>query len=606
MEIIPTLLLYIQHILLVVLLFAVFYMSGRVLTQLFFSQSVENNDKPHLTVTDIIFTCFLGFVLFIKFAFIIALFDVFYLPMFVLLALIMCGCFALNAAKGNIRLPLLNYGHGLTILLLLFLALNSMGPLVGADDISYHLPYARAFVENHGLVVQPHLIYPFQTLEVNVFYAFGLMIGDETFVRLLNISFLALLIILLYDFVKEKTNAWVALIITVIIYGSTKIQLLSVVIYVDFAYALFASIAFIAFIKWKEAKTEKEALYYLVLAALGVAEAASTKYFGLACGLIIFIFFMFHSKQKIRDAIVFLGVCVCLGTWWYVRNMIFSGNPVHPFLSDIFGFYIWNQADLNLNLAELSSYGGAESFNHYFKQLKKVTDSLSYYFYASVLVALFYRVKYPHNALAKVNLNLVLITILFSIFWYFSAHIERYLLPALGTACASIVISIYLILSSFNIANKVYTRLIILLISSYFVAFGIYRDVEHLVYYPVQKHDSLLTHQVSGYRLLTKANELQFPNRRIYQVGFADKAYHYDGVAAGHWMGGARWSDVADTSGWRLLMKPANEVADYLRQNNYSAIVLSNVATFDKEELLLAFDIVFEDDFGLIAVPKDL
>ncbi|WP_191602231.1 hypothetical protein [Marinomonas algicola] len=614
MEIIPTVLVYLQSLLLVVLFYSVFYMSGHVLKQQFYGAMCAQDRPAKITIIDLFFTGFLGFILFIKCAFILALFDVFYAEPLLVLAFLMTGWFLFNARKDNRntrkdnrRRLSFHLGHGLTLILMLILGLNVTGLLFGADDLSYHLPYSRAFVENHGLVVQTHLIYPFQTLEINLLYAFGLMVGDEFFLRMLNFSFMAVLVLMVYELVQQKTNPWIAFIVTVTVYCSTKIQSLSWVIYVDFGYALFASIAFVAFVKWQEATSKRESLYYLVVAALGIAEAASTKYFGLVCGLLVFVFFMYYSKQKIKEATVFLGVCACFGTWWYIRNIALSGNPVHPFLSDVFGFYIWNQADLNSNLAELSTYGTAESFNHYFKQLKKATFAFSYYFYASFLVALFFRIKQPQNALVRINFNLALMTILFSLFWYFSAHIDRYLLPVLGTACASIAISMYLLLSALKIENKIYTKLSVFLVCFYFVLPSIKRDVNRFITYPVHLQEAFLSDVITGYRLLKKANDLNFPNRRIYQVGFADKAYYYNGVAAGHWTGEARWSGVAsNVPDGRFLMKPAKELVRYLKENDYSAIVLVATAIFDRDAFLLEFDIVFEDDFGLIAVPKDL
>lgn len=85
----------------------------------------------------------------------------------------------------------LNAGHYVVFLMAIILGLRSLFLLSGADDISYHLPYARAFLENQNLTLQEHLIYP-PPAYIGYKYSLCFGVNDPYFLKLLNISFICL------------------------------------------------------------------------------------------------------------------------------------------------------------------------------------------------------------------------------------------------------------------------------------------------------------------------------------------------------------------------------------------------------------------------------
>lgn len=608
MELVSSFLKYGQSLFMLALTLFIFYTSGCTLVQLFINPLMNSRSG---FVSYAIYRIFIGLVFYLKLAFITGLLGVFYWYLFAFVSALFVAFYFFLYHK---KIALLEYSQEdkfcIVVLFVcsLLLGLRALHPLVGADDISYHLPYARAFLEQHAIVVQDHLIYPFQTLDVNLLYSLGLMLGDEYFLRLLSISFMALIAFLIFDYLRDRVNCWIALIAPLIIFASERIMELSLAIYVDFAYAFFATMAFVAFLKWKECVNREQATAFLVISALGVAQAASTKYFGLVCGFIVFLFFMAYSRSRIRDALVFSGICAALGTGWYIRNLILAGNPVHPFMSDVFGYYIWNEADLTLNLQELKSYGDSRSVSHYFKTMGKNTGVIFPLLVISVFISAWVKFRSQSTEkrqLAVLSLSAAGISLLFSLFWYFSAHVDRYLLPVIGVSCIAVALGFSLLFYGKKHSEVSYKALFISAVSGAVILISFYKNGIHFKAHPLDSQHAKLEIIAPGYRLMHFANTLDLKEDRIYQIGFATAAYYYKGVAAGHWMGKARWSAVADTRNWGLIMKPAKEISEYLKSNNYHALVFPGTSLTDRNDLLTEFNIVFEDNYGLVAVPKD-
>jgi hypothetical protein len=53
--------------------------------------------------------------------------------------------------------------------------------------------------------------------------------------------------------------------------------------------------------------------------------------------------------------LLYIGVAACWGLWWYIRSAWLTGNPVHPFASEIFGYYLWTPEDMQSQMVGLSN-----------------------------------------------------------------------------------------------------------------------------------------------------------------------------------------------------------------------------------------------------------
>ena len=204
----------------------------------------------------------------------------------------------------------------------------------------------------------------------------------------------------------------------------------------------------------------------------------------------------------------------------------------------------------------------------------------------------------------KLNIVLSLFCVMYFIFWYQTARIDRYLLPILGLSSISFILTIQQIFGTYRYFKSV-TITICLLSASFSLVKMWQENVPLFLRYPVSQYHSNMMAQVSAYPLMQQANQLKLSEDRIYQIGFSDRAYYYKGVAAGHWMGAARWSNIAIREGWELTLKPADKILKYLQDNRYYALAISKAIKMDPQDLSRLFNIVYEDKDGFIALPKN-
>ena len=84
---------------------------------------------------------------------------------------------------------------------------------------------------------------------------------------------------------------------------------------------------------------------WLVIAGFMAGMAMGTKYFG-----VVFIslpaLWLLVVRRDWRATLVYGGTALIFGSWWYIRAWVISGDPVHPFGGNVFGYFLWDAEDL--------------------------------------------------------------------------------------------------------------------------------------------------------------------------------------------------------------------------------------------------------------------
>ncbi|MGB3713901.1 MAG: hypothetical protein WA996_05665 [Candidatus Promineifilaceae bacterium] len=245
----------------------------------------------------------------------------------------------------------------ITILLALSLALL---PPTSWDGLFYHLTEPSLYLEQGRIVPGidiPHLNFPslFEML-----YLLALGIRGEVSAVLLHFIFALMLMGLVYvmagQLLKVK-NAWSAVLFLLAI---PMILSLAGWAYNDLALAFYEVIALYTLLKWRSgwvepgttrlSTTAEEATAgpipdktfqdksWLILSAIMLGLAMGLKYTSVVAlislaGLILW-WFRKEVRHAIRPLLLFLGLAVLVSSPWFIKNLIFTGNPVYPFLFD--------------------------------------------------------------------------------------------------------------------------------------------------------------------------------------------------------------------------------------------------------------------------------
>ncbi len=274
-------------------------------------------------------------------------------------------------------------------LLLTPLFLLALYPPSAFDETLYHLPYAHAFAATGKLPFLPELRYPvFPQLAETLSAALLLAAGD------VSTHFVALLAILLTGGVLAAwagtgleaprgghpaafASAVAASLAAALWLGHPIVVYLGTTGYLEPLLALFVTAACWC-VAWWRATGERTAL---VLAALFGASAADLKYFGLffLAALAAAVLCLpsppqadanpAWSRARWRAAATFLAVAAVFLLPWYGRILALTGNPLFPFLPQLFGENAWTVAIPGAPAISAHSPTWGESASGYLRRL---------------------------------------------------------------------------------------------------------------------------------------------------------------------------------------------------------------------------------------------
>jgi hypothetical protein len=269
------------------------------------------------------------------------------------------------------------------------LFLLALYPPSAFDETLYHLPYARAFAATGGLPFLPELRFPvFPQLAETLSAALLLAAGD------VSTHFVALLATLLTGGVLAAwaggalaapraglpaafAPAFAASLAAALWLGHPMVAYLGTTGYLEPLLTLFVTATCWSVARWR-ATGERAAL---VLAALFGASAADVKYFGLFfLAAVAAAVLCFPGSQPAdanpagrrahwRAAATFLAVAAAFLLPWYGRIVAFTGNPLFPFLPQLFGENAWSTGISAAPFSGAGSPSWGEGASSYLRRL---------------------------------------------------------------------------------------------------------------------------------------------------------------------------------------------------------------------------------------------
>ena len=239
--------------------------------------------------------------------------------------------------------------------------LLALYPPTAFDETLYHLPYAREFVRTGGVPFLPDLRYPvFPQLAEILCAAVLALTGSDVATHLvpwLATGTTAVLLIAWGRRVFTPAAGWLA---AALYLGYPIVIYLAVTGYVEAELTLFVTAGLYALQRFQE---ERHA-GWLVLAAVFAGSAAATKYLGLFFVAVFAVEVALAALpgQKVRAILRLTVLALVVLAPWYLRIWIHTGNPVFPFLPQVFGASAWTadqltaSAGLGERLADLPRF----------------------------------------------------------------------------------------------------------------------------------------------------------------------------------------------------------------------------------------------------------
>jgi len=339
--------------------------------------------------------------------------------------------------------------------LLLYHFLGTLVPPVFFDSLVYHLAIPKLYVLNHAIVYYPYNFFSNFPFTLEMLYTLGLLLQGSILVKCLNYVIHLLMLAGLYSFARTYLSHRIALTSVAIFYTVPWVGITSFLLYVDVGLGCYFWLATYAFINWVIRNGHPERSRrdgWLVLCGIFTGVMLGIKYLAahsaLILGISIIIFLTWkHFTTKVpspqkKGLVLRLWHLYCpvfrfaipaflIGSPWYIKNLIWTGNPVYPFL---FGGREWDMARLQSYMEKFHDYTGTVH-GSLWSFFRLPWDLVFYGEYRIIpigpallvfLPLLLFTKRVPH--LIKYLLG---ISLLFIVGWVSSSQQSRFLIPIL-------------------------------------------------------------------------------------------------------------------------------------------------------------------------------
>ncbi len=425
---------------------------------------------------------------------------------------------------------------------------DALVPPIWWDEVAYHLAVPKIYIQNHGLTYIPFIPYSNWPMEAEMLFMIGLLLGSETLAHLIEwISFLLTcwgLYWLGNRFFSPQTG-----LIAVTIFSTTPMVItLAGTGLIEPTLTLFVLLATIFYLEW----TESQQHQHWILAAIFGGLAASTKLNAALVPFVLGIFVMivlFKNSRSIRSALIhfflFGLVSFIVVAPWYLKTLVYTGNPFWPFLIEILGGSDWDTLGNEYLIGFIRKPNLPLTFSNWITALWHLSFDYLKFGSSQIRIGLHFLAFFPlfiaANFLEKkqkqrILQRLSLIFLIYYTMWFFQTHQARFLMPTLPVM--SILMargsSLFIELNESKfiyISRTVFYGIIsILLYTHWLLNPASYNLIADRWAYLSGKlnREEFLTTRVSGYSIFSYANNSLPEDAYVLLALYESRGYYLD------------------------------------------------------------------------------
>ncbi len=315
-------------------------------------------------------------------------------------------------------------------------ALQALTPPWNYDGLMYHLQAPRLFLQAGRIAFQPENWPANYPLTTEMLYTLGMAFGSDTFARLMHLTLAAWLVLATFVTGRHflgKSGGWLA---ATILLGIPMYPIWGSLSNVDMGWSLWGFLALFAMLRWQKSDNRR----WLALAGVLAGLAIGSKYLALGLMFPVGMWILWHArrggwKTMLVNGVIFGGVALAVASPWYLKNWLWTGNPVYPLL---WGGPGWDLSRLAWLEQYQNSFGAGRKWLDYlllpirlYTQYGKFSGFLGNTEIPSFLFPLL--IFYPVTRKSPALNGMVFIVIGQFIFWTIGPQHTRFLLPLFPT-----------------------------------------------------------------------------------------------------------------------------------------------------------------------------
>lgn len=260
-----------------------------------------------------------------------------------------------------------NYqGKGLIVIsaVILFLTyLQSLTPPWDEDGLMYHMEAPRRFLEAGQVMFIPEIYQANFPMLSEMLFSLGIGLGMDQLAKLIQLTYAILLTLATYGLGERcigKMRGWMP---AVILISTPMVIALASFTYTDLTWALYTLLSVYTILIWNGSRNYS----WLVIAGIFSGFMIGSKYLGLGYVLILITIILWivrrsNKKDWIKSILLYGGTVILIGGFWYLKNWIWTGNPVYPFF---FGGFDMSIDQVKISSIYLNSFGTGKQISDY-------------------------------------------------------------------------------------------------------------------------------------------------------------------------------------------------------------------------------------------------
>ncbi|MBM3494162.1 MAG: phospholipid carrier-dependent glycosyltransferase, partial [Armatimonadetes bacterium] len=220
------------------------------------------------------------------------------------------------------------------------------------DSLSYHLATPQAYLRAGRIVELPtdhHSYFPFLT---QMLFTVGLMFDGFATAKLIHFMFGAMACMAAYAMARRLTSAtgaWLA----ALVFGLAPMVVWEAgIAYIELAQTFFVTLALHALLIWARSRDQRDLA--ACGACCGLALAVKTLSLLPVVGVVVAALV---TEPRAHRALALVGVTALVGSPFYIRTWLLTGNPVYPFAYGVFGGRNWDAERARAYASEHTSFG---------------------------------------------------------------------------------------------------------------------------------------------------------------------------------------------------------------------------------------------------------
>lgn len=425
-------------------------------------------------------------------------------------------------------------------------------PAIGKDALIYHLTVPKLYLQNHGFYFIPGNIFCNYPLNSEMLYLIGLNLRGDIVAKGVHFVMALLILVSMYQFSRHLVpSARFTFLPLVIFFSIPSVFVNAHMAYNDLTVTFYTFLTVYTFLNWVSTKQTQ----WLAISGVFTGLSVATKYSALLLPFMGCLGILYVSRrQEIgnRKALRFLGLYILstlvVGSPFYIKNWILTGNPMYPFLYQIFGGTGWDMAQARQYDLFLRNLGMGRGLFDYLllpwnvsfhaKMNSPVFDGiLGPMFILTLPFAIWIR-----NIPNTLKMAVVYCGLIF-LFWAANVHQIRYLMPIFPFLA---IITGY-ILGYYRNNRGVFSLLLVFVVGSLgFNCYYIIKDFKDINPIPVltgrESRDTFLLRSVSSYDMYQFINTRLPENSKIFFIymkgkGYlCDRTYYTDSMIESHTM----------------------------------------------------------------------